>query len=570
MARSGSITVAQRILFSLFLILLLTTQTTALRLDTIFSRFNTDKTLSERMPDYQVQSGDTGLAIAQKLGVSFGDLSNANAGVVWNNLQLGQILKTPSGSTNKNLGTYTILPGDTEDSVVRSVGIPATALRSANPTLNWKRLRARQVVTLPTQSGSPENVPSTSHSLPTQPTDTSTPVASLSVQPSTDTTDSPDVSIPLATLSNQPDPTVSSGSDQAPLTMTATQLQPITLTITQTILSATSSLSSDLTSDPESQSTDVTSTAVPDPTQPPSPPQVVPSPEPAEKTSSSSSVDPMYGPFSPTPILSPTPPTPSSASPPIVAPQPFLPSSSAPVVAPQPFLPPSSAPPPPPSAQVPPPASSATSLHPSPLTPSPTSTGPATPSSTFDLNAGSFGNPAVVTYSGPASAFPPCSSWQKFSLMWPAAAALMAIHDTPEQIGYIHSAILTVSAQASIDPRSILAVIMQESHGNVHVPTTVSPPPSNIRNPGIMQTHNGVEFDPNNAEASILQMVRDGVLGTSTGPGLKGCKQQTGNIYEAFRMYNSGSVNKDNLSSGIGTPSYVSDIANRLMGAQPN
>ena len=154
--------------------------------------------------------------------------------------------------------------------------------------------------------------------------------------------------------------------------------------------------------------------------------------------------------------------------------------------------------------------------------------------------------------------------------MWPVAAAIMATHDTPQQIDYIHSAILTVAAQSSIDPRAILSVIMQESHGNVHVPTTVSPPPSNIRNPGIMQTHNGVEFDPNDPQGSILQMVKDGVLGTSTGAGLTGCLQQTGNIYAAFRMYNSGSVNKDNLSSGVGTPSYVSDIANRLMGAQPN
>jgi len=49
--------------------------------------------------------------------------------------------------------------------------------------------------------------------------------------------------------------------------------------------------------------------------------------------------------------------------------------------------------------------------------------------------------------------------------------------------------------------------------------------------------------------------------------------QQAGNqdtaecIYEALRIYNSGSVNKNNLSDGRGaTASYVSDIANRLQG----
>ena len=38
-------------------------------------------------------------------------------------------------------------------------------------------------------------------------------------------------------------------------------------------------------------------------------------------------------------------------------------------------------------------------------------------------------------------------------------------------------------------------------------------------------------------------------------------------IYRALRLYNSGSINESNLSDGKGaTPSYVSDIANRLQG----
>ena len=38
-------------------------------------------------------------------------------------------------------------------------------------------------------------------------------------------------------------------------------------------------------------------------------------------------------------------------------------------------------------------------------------------------------------------------------------------------------------------------------------------------------------------------------------------------IYTALRLYNSGSVNEDDLSDGMGaTDSYVSDIANRLQG----
>ena len=39
-------------------------------------------------------------------------------------------------------------------------------------------------------------------------------------------------------------------------------------------------------------------------------------------------------------------------------------------------------------------------------------------------------------------------------------------------------------------------------------------------------------------------------------------------IYWALRLYNSGSLDKNNLSSGGGaTNSYVSDVANRLTGA---
>jgi hypothetical protein len=41
-------------------------------------------------------------------------------------------------------------------------------------------------------------------------------------------------------------------------------------------------------------------------------------------------------------------------------------------------------------------------------------------------------------------------------------------------------------------------------------------------------------------------------------------------IYKALRAYNSGSINANDLSDGRGaTPSYVSDMANRLLGRTP-
>lgn len=82
-----------------------------------------------------------------------------------------------------------------------------------------------------------------------------------------------------------------------------------------------------------------------------------------------------------------------------------------------------------------------------------------------------------------------------------------------------------------------------------------------------MQSHNGVEFNPNDPAGSILQMIRDGTEGTKSGDGLKQLKAKYGNYYEAFRGYNSGSVNKKDLNDPVGaTASYVRDAANRLMG----
>lgn len=82
-----------------------------------------------------------------------------------------------------------------------------------------------------------------------------------------------------------------------------------------------------------------------------------------------------------------------------------------------------------------------------------------------------------------------------------------------------------------------------------------------------MQSHNGAEFNPKDPAGSILQMIRDGTEGTKDGDGLKQLKAKYGNYYEAFRGYNSGSVNKKDLNDPMGaTASYVKDAANRLMG----
>lgn len=93
---------------------------------------------------------------------------------------------------------------------------------------------------------------------------------------------------------------------------------------------------------------------------------------------------------------------------------------------------------------------------------------------------------------------------------------------------------------------------------------------------------NSISFDPTQPESSILQMIRDGVEGTTSGgnegaggPGLVQYLTQdyswvhnpsVGNPFTAARAYNSGSVVAGNLDAGGATVAYVNDIANRLLG----
>lgn len=177
---------------------------------------------------------------------------------------------------------------------------------------------------------------------------------------------------------------------------------------------------------------------------------------------------------------------------------------------------------------------------------------------------GSTGGGAYVDYSGPASSFPDPSQWASYSALWASNSQLMTFTpDSASEIGLIKTSIEQVARESGVDVRVILCIIMQESGGNVRVPTT----DNGVRNPGLMQSHNGAEFNPQDPAGSILQMVRDGTEGTPDGDGLKQCFQHQGNFYAAFREYNSGSVDVADLNDPKGaTASYVRDAANRLMG----
>ncbi|KAL9596793.1 MAG: hypothetical protein Q9219_005552 [cf. Caloplaca sp. 3 TL-2023] len=176
---------------------------------------------------------------------------------------------------------------------------------------------------------------------------------------------------------------------------------------------------------------------------------------------------------------------------------------------------------------------------------------------------GTSGGGGYESYSGPASNFPDPSRWASYDFLWKQNSALMKYNDSDSEIAFIHSAIETVSASSGVDVRAILCIIVQESGGNPRVGTT----DNGVRNPGLMQSHNGVAFDPQDPKGSILQMVRDGTEGTRDGDGLMQLVKRYGNYYEAFRGYNSGSVNKSDLNDPVGaTGDYVQKAANRLMG----
>ncbi|KAI4111078.1 MAG: hypothetical protein LQ339_000806 [Xanthoria mediterranea] len=176
---------------------------------------------------------------------------------------------------------------------------------------------------------------------------------------------------------------------------------------------------------------------------------------------------------------------------------------------------------------------------------------------------GSNGGGDFVPYAGPASAYPNPSQWASYSALWAQNSRLMKFNSSDAEVELIHRAIETVSASSGVDVRAILVIIVQESGGNVRVGSTNN----GVHNPGLMQSHNGVSFNPADPEGSILQMVRDGTEGTRDGDGLKQLLARYGNYYEAFRGYNSGSVNKSDLNDPVGaTGNYVQKAANRLMG----
>lgn len=149
------------------------------------------------------------------------------------------------------------------------------------------------------------------------------------------------------------------------------------------------------------------------------------------------------------------------------------------------------------------------------------------------------------------------------------------VDDSGPEVGAIYDAIQSAATSTSIDPRFILAVIMQESGGCVRAPTSNY----GVRNPGLMQDHNGAGTCNDNGQvqnpcptATVRQMISEGTAGTADGDGLaqgigKAGAGDVSAFYKAARIYNSGTVDPSgDLGKGIATHCYASDIANRLTG----
>jgi hypothetical protein len=239
------------------------------------------------------------------------------------------------------------------------------------------------------------------------------------------------------------------------------------------------------------------------------------------------------------------------------------------------------------SSAAPPPSSS----HPAPSSSAPpaSSAAPAAPSSS-DTSYKMFNGDGSVSQGWPAQ-----SIWPSFDDLWAVNTPTLSAsctqfgtaNNSPQELSDLKTAIQNVGKSTSVDPRMILAIMMQESKGCVRVWTTKY----SVANPGLFQSHEGTgtcntgisnggpPFPPGQISnpcppSQINQMVQDGIAGTSSGAGIQKLMAATpGNdvnrYYRAARMYNSGSIAADgDLSSpqSVATKCYASDVANRLLG----
>ena len=194
-------------------------------------------------------------------------------------------------------------------------------------------------------------------------------------------------------------------------------------------------------------------------------------------------------------------------------------------------------------------------------------------------------------YSGPPSNFPAMSTWKDFNTIFSINKPdMFRKGDTGEDVGRIWNAVNGAARDIGVQERVIFCIIMQESTGDVGVRTTIAPDKSHsgglmqaAESPGFPGQHGLSQVSINEyslivgqIKSAFLLTIDQDQINRMIYAGTRHYKENlksfgNGNdaptIYKALRMYNSGSVNEQNLSDGRGaTASYVSDVANCLRG----
>ncbi|KAK8131774.1 hypothetical protein PG984_008212 [Apiospora sp. TS-2023a] len=152
-------------------------------------------------------------------------------------------------------------------------------------------------------------------------------------------------------------------------------------------------------------------------------------------------------------------------------------------------------------------------------------------------------------YSGPYTSFPGKATWKDFDTLWAAnVPSMKAKGDHQSDVDRIKTALQSVGPKYGIEPRVLLCIMMQESHGDVGAFTTTSKP-DNLQTGGLFQCYNcpGFYQQYGLSQSQITSMVEGGA------------KHFKGDLDHA--------VNQNNLSDAPNaTPAYVSDISQRLGG----
>jgi hypothetical protein len=171
--------------------------------------------------------------------------------------------------------------------------------------------------------------------------------------------------------------------------------------------------------------------------------------------------------------------------------------------------------------------------------------------------------------------YPSRDQWLSFSDLWEINNPVITTANGGNTYNNkIKAAVKKVSVDTKVDARLILAMIMQESAGKVDIHCT-GPDSTDC---GLMQVRGGHSFS---TDASIAEMVAEGVKGTSSTPGYLAYFNADASVtwvdfeivgegdpYAAAHIYNVGNLSSEDLTEAAwgGPNAYANDIASRLLG----